>query len=106
MHDGHAAQSSGPMARTALDQPDPGAVAARPEPGPAVPQRKFVRLIERHPNGLVRFDFAVGWPDLSCELVLPGALFEDFCRRNAVEFMTEPAAPGINTFPSPEPSQP
>jgi hypothetical protein len=95
-----------PMARNALDQPDTGTDAARTDPSPAVPQRKFVRVIEQHPNGLVRFDFAVGWPDLSCELVLPHALFDDFCRRNAVEFMTEPAAPGINTLPSPEPSEP
>ena len=74
--------------------------------GGSVAKRKFVRVIENHSNGLVRFEFAVGWADLSCELVLPRQVFEDFCERNEVEFMTEPAAPGINTLPAPEPFEP
>ena len=35
------------------------------------PERKFVRVIEQHANGLVEFEFAVGEPELSAELVLP-----------------------------------
>jgi phenol hydroxylase P0 protein len=84
----------------------PAHAPAKPDAPDALPQRKFVRVIERHPNGLVRFEFAVGWPDLSCELVLPQADFDEFCRRHAVEFMTEPADAGINTLPPSEPSQP
>ena len=55
------------------------------------PPRKFVRVLERHANGLVRFEFAVGWPDLGCELVLPAAMFEGFCKHHAVEFLTADA---------------
>jgi phenol hydroxylase P0 protein len=50
--------------------------------------RKFAHVLERHVNGLVRFEFAVGWPDLGCELVLPSAMFEAFCQQHQVEFMT------------------
>jgi phenol/toluene 2-monooxygenase (NADH) P0/A0 len=55
---------------------------------PAAPHRKFVRVLERHPNGFVKFEFAVGWPDLACELALPQALFDEFCAHHHVEFMT------------------
>lgn len=94
------------MACEALDHPGTDPEDAPAAAGEALPQRKFVRVIERHPNGLMRFDFAVGWPDLSCELVLPHALFDEFCSRNAVEFMTEPAQAGINTLAKPEPASP
>lgn len=53
---------------------------------------RFVRILKRQPNGLVAFEFAVGWPDLSVELVLPEALFDEFCERQRVTFLTEPAA--------------
>ncbi len=63
---------------------------------PLGPQpRKFVRVIEHHANGLVKFEFAVGWPDLSCELALPAPLFDAFCSDNHVEFLTEPAEPAF-----------
>jgi phenol/toluene 2-monooxygenase (NADH) P0/A0 len=98
------------MARDTLDIASTGAAAsnaaAQPNAADGPPQRKFVRVIQQHHNGLVRFEFAVGWPDLSCELVLPQPDFDEFCRRHAVEFMTEPADAGINTLPLPEPSQP
>jgi phenol/toluene 2-monooxygenase (NADH) P0/A0 len=61
------------------------------------PPRKFVRVLERHANGLVKFEFAVGWPDLSCELVLPTPLFDAFCEQHQVEFLTGPAE---QPFPS------
>ena len=53
---------------------------------------RFVRVLERHANGLVAFEFAVGWPDLSVELALPEAMFDEFCERQRVTFLTEPAA--------------
>ena len=69
--------------------------ALNPAESPASPPaRKFVRVLERHANGLVRFEFAVGWPDLSCELVLPHALFDDFCRAQRVEFLDDEAQEG------------
>ena len=43
------------------------------------PERKFVRVIEQHANGLVEFEFAVGEPELCAELVLPQAAFSAFC---------------------------
>ncbi len=53
--------------------------------------RKFVRVTDRRPNGLVAFEFAMGWPDLTAEMVLPEAMFDEFCNRHQVEFLTEPA---------------
>ena len=52
-------------------------------------QRRYVRILRRQPNGLVAFEFSVGWPDMACELVLPEALFNEFCIKNQVEFLTE-----------------
>lgn len=54
-------------------------------PTPAFnPQRKFVRIIETHPNGLVGFEFAVGEPGLFVELLMARAQFEDFCALHGV----------------------
>ena len=55
------------------------------EPGEQVLQRKFVRVIERRENGFVAFEFAIGWPELSVELMLPGPAFEAFCAREDVQ---------------------
>ncbi len=55
----------------------------------ATMQRRFVRIVKKQPNGLVAFEFSVGWPDMGCELVLPEALFDEFCKKNQVEFLTE-----------------
>ena len=57
--------------------------------------RKYVRVTERRANGLVAFDFAVGWPDLSAELVMPQDMFDEFCARHQVEFLEGPAAPQL-----------
>jgi phenol/toluene 2-monooxygenase (NADH) P0/A0 len=46
--------------------------------------RKFVRVTDRLSNGLVAFEFSVGWPELVVELMLPTAAFESFCASNAV----------------------
>ena len=55
--------------------------------------RRFVRITATR-GDFVEFDFAIGWPELCVELVLPRAAFEEFCTRNGV------------TFLSPEPNQP
>ena len=34
-------------------------------------ERKFVRILQQHANGLVEFSFAVGDPDVCVELVMP-----------------------------------
>lgn len=51
--------------------------------------KKYVLVREVGADGCVRFDFAIGWPELSVELVLPQAAFDDFCRRNHIRVMTE-----------------
>lgn len=65
-----------------MDTPHP-ATAATDLP-PCDTSRRFVRLLERRADGLVSFEFAIGWPELSVELLLPVAAFDEFCARNAV----------------------
>lgn len=54
---------------------------------------KYVCVREVGADGNIRFDFAIGWPELSVELVLPQAAFDEFCRRNDVR-LTTPAEMG------------
>lgn len=51
--------------------------------------RRYVRITGRQPNGIVAFEFSVGWPDMSVELALPEALFNEFCLKNKAEILTE-----------------
>lgn len=50
--------------------------------------RKFVRAMHTLPNGMIEFEFAVGDPDLTAELVMPKAAFDEFCKANQVEVLT------------------
>ncbi|MDQ7745925.1 phenol hydroxylase subunit [Hydrogenophaga pseudoflava] len=60
-----------------------------PTPDTALPvcdtSLRFVRLIERRADGLVSFEFSIGWPELAVELMLPEAAFEAFCANNRVQ---------------------
>ena len=56
---------------------------------------RFVRVLQRHDNGLVAFEFAIGWTELSVELVLPGPAFDQFCQNNQVR-----------PWPADEPTEP
>lgn len=47
--------------------------------------RKFVRVTQVRDNGLVVFEFSVGWPELAAELVLPRAAFNEFCATHQVQ---------------------
>ncbi len=47
-------------------------------------QRKFVRVIGRRDDGLVSFEFSIGWPELSVELLMPTDAFDDFCATHRV----------------------
>jgi phenol hydroxylase P0 protein len=47
--------------------------------------RKFVRIKETRPDGLVVFEFSIGWPEQMVELVLPSAAFDEFCATNQVQ---------------------
>lgn len=41
--------------------------------------RRFVRVLQRRDNGLVEFEFSIGWPELAVELMLPERDFANFC---------------------------
>ncbi|MDD3677351.1 phenol hydroxylase subunit [Thauera propionica] len=49
--------------------------------------RKFVRLIERRPDGFVEFEFAIGDPELYAEMLLPSEAYASFCEVNGVVFL-------------------
>jgi phenol/toluene 2-monooxygenase (NADH) P0/A0 len=46
--------------------------------------RRFVRVLEKRPDGLISFEFSIGWPELAVELMLPAAAFDAFCATNRV----------------------
>jgi phenol hydroxylase P0 protein len=50
-------------------------------------KHKFVRIRETLPSGLVCFEFAIGWPELFVDLMLPQPAFDDFCAQNQVQFL-------------------
>jgi phenol hydroxylase P0 protein len=49
------------------------------ELAPCDSTRRFVRVIEERADGLVAFEFAIGWPELAVELLLPAPAFAEFC---------------------------
>lgn len=60
--------------------------ALQPPTLPAVDTtQRFVRVIEERPDGLVAFEFAIGWPELAVELLLPAPAFAAFCAANKVQ---------------------
>jgi len=54
-------------------------------PPPVDTSLRFVRVLEERPDGLVAFEFAIGWPELSVELMLPAPAFAAFCAANQVQ---------------------
>lgn len=46
---------------------------------------RFVRVLEQRADGLVSFEFAIGWPELAVELLLPAPAFAEFCAANKVQ---------------------
>lgn len=59
--------------------------------------RRFVRVLQTRPNGLVEFEFSIGWPELAVELMLPRPAFEAFCRANQVHRLDDGAATPVST---------
>jgi len=53
------------------------------------PQQRYVRLREQRDDGFVIFDFAIGDPGLSCELIMPMAAYQEFCASNHVVHLTD-----------------
>lgn len=56
-------------------------------------ERKFVRVMRTLPNGMIEFVFAIGDLDTAVELIMPKEAFDEFCAKNAVEFVVEEQAP-------------
>jgi phenol hydroxylase P0 protein len=50
---------------------------------------KFVRIRQMRADGLVCFEFAIGWPELFVDLMLPRAAFDDFCVSQNVQLLTD-----------------
>jgi phenol hydroxylase P0 protein len=50
-----------------------------PEPRGFDTSRRFVRVIERRPDGFVEFHFSIGDPSLFVEMLLSTAAFDEFC---------------------------
>lgn len=46
---------------------------------------RFVRVLEQRADGLIAFEFAIGWPELAVELLLPAPAFAAFCATNRVQ---------------------
>ncbi|KAB7627381.1 phenol hydroxylase subunit [Alkalilimnicola sp. S0819] len=59
-------------------------------------QQRYVRVTDRRLDGFVEFDFSVGDPELYVELILPQAAFQEFCRANRVEHLSEAAAQRVD----------
>ncbi len=50
---------------------------------------KYVRVRQIRADGLVCFEFAIGWPELFVDLMLPQAAFDEFCSRQQVQRLTD-----------------
>ncbi len=57
--------------------------------------RNLVRVTGER-NGIVEFEYGVGDMSLAIELMLPPLAFDEFCRTNAVEFVTETRTDGMS----------
>jgi phenol hydroxylase P0 protein len=44
-----------------------------------------VRLLNERADGLVAFEFSIGWPELAVELLLPTRAFAEFCATQRVQ---------------------
>jgi phenol hydroxylase P0 protein len=64
---------------------------------------KYVRLLERRSDGLVSFEFSIGWPELSVDLLLPSAAFDEFCALHQVIWRDAPAPAPASTTPGDQP---
>lgn len=54
------------------------------QPAASVLARKYVRINRVRESGMVEFLFAIGDPDLSVELIMDRAMFDEFCAQNQV----------------------
>lgn len=64
-------------------------VSLYPERNALGSEQRYVRLREQRDDGFVIFDFAIGDPGLSCELIMPLAAYREFCASNHVVHLTD-----------------
>lgn len=62
---------------------------------------KFVRLIEKRADGLVAFEFSIGWPELAVELLLPAPAFAEFCAAQRVQLLDNRISPDASLHHDP-----
>ena len=76
-------------------QPDPNPLDCPP----CDVSKRFVRVLKRRGNGLVEFEFSIGWPELAVELMLPHQDFDAFCQKHQVRRLDaatpEPTSPTV-----------
>ena len=60
--------------------------------------RKYVRISNVRPEGLVEFDFAIGEPELVVEMILTPEAFQEFCETHKAIML--PPEEGSNVEPS------
>ena len=58
--------------------------------------RRYVRFRELRNDGYVLFDFAIGDPEISVELILLLPAYQEFCRANAVTWLTRDQADAVD----------
>jgi phenol hydroxylase P0 protein len=58
-----------------------------PEPVVCDIARKYVRVTQVREDGLVMFEFSIGWPEQMVELVLPKPAFDEFCAAHKVQHL-------------------
>jgi len=58
--------------------------------------KRYVRVRSEPEAKFVEFDFAIGYPDLFVELVLPHEAFASFCSHNNVVFMDAEMAAAVD----------
>ncbi|MDP4302207.1 phenol hydroxylase subunit [Leptothrix discophora] len=51
--------------------------------------RRYVRIQARRDDGLVAFEFSIGWTELAVELLLPARAFDEFCAVNRAVVLTD-----------------
>jgi phenol/toluene 2-monooxygenase (NADH) P0/A0 len=51
--------------------------------------QRYVRFRQQRDDGFVEFDFSIGDPALSVELVMPWQAYERFCMANSVTHLSD-----------------
>ena len=65
-------------------------------PQPGLQMTRYVRVRSEPDAQFVEFDFAIGFPDLFVELLLPRTAFLRFCATNQVQFMDAEMAEAVD----------